>query len=176
MPQFKTLFFCFFYIFCIALFTACDGGEDTDCICTSDGCVCPSGYGNEQVEVFITYALHDGQEADAKGMEVQGRYQLLYENAEPAKVSCKTKLQNTDEKIQCSLGMIPVESDVYFMVMVPSGDEKVAACKTERRDECRGTIRVEILRENGKSEILDTIMTIDPDFEHNVAYRVRVEA
>jgi len=120
--------------------------------------------------------LHDGQEADAKGMEVQGRYQLLYENAEPAKVSCKTKLQNTDEKIQCSLGMIPVESDVYFMVMVPSGDEKVAACKTERRDECRGTIRVEILRENGKSEILDTIMTIDPDFEHNVAYRVRVEA
>ncbi|MBD3281589.1 hypothetical protein GF391_02475 [Candidatus Uhrbacteria bacterium] len=156
-------------------FLACDGGEDTDCVCTSDGCTCPPGYGSEQVEVFITYALHAGQEADEKGMEIEGRYQLLYENAQPAKVSCKSKLQDTDEMLQCSLGMLPVESDLYFMVMVPDGEEQVAACQSEHRSECRGKVRVEILRESGKSEVLDTVMATDSVFEHNVAYRVRLE-
>jgi len=153
---------------------ACDGGDTAECTCTDGVCECPMDYGLEKVEVFITYALKDGQEASKVGMEVEGAYQLMYENIESQPISCKTMFQNTEKKLQCSLGKAAVGSEIRFMVMIPDDEKMVAACQSPHRTECRGILQVEIIRENGKSEILEDMLVTDGDFAGLVAYRIRI--
>jgi hypothetical protein len=132
-------------------------------------------YGLEKTEVFITYALKDGQEASKPGMEVAGTYQLLYENAEALPIKCQTKLQNTEKKLQCAIGKVAVDSEIRFMIMIPEGDKMVAACQSVHRSECRGTLKTEIHRENGKSEFPDDMLVTDGNYEGLVAYRVQIQ-
>ncbi len=170
MNSFKSIFLC---LFALCIPTACDSGEESDCVCNGDVCDCPVGYGLEEVEFFVTYKLNE--EAEEKGMEVQGFYQLLYENTGTEPVSCKTKLQDTEKKLQCSLGMVPVNSYVFFMIMVPEGEGLQSACQGFTRDTCSGELMVEIFRDGGKSEMLEDILVVNGEFDKNVAYRVRVE-
>ncbi|MDF1497028.1 MAG: hypothetical protein P1P90_03125 [Patescibacteria group bacterium] len=163
------------FLMCLFFFVACDGGESTECVCTDGVCACPVDYGLEKTEVFITYSLKDGQEAPKAGMEVEGIYQLMYENVEAQPISCKTVFQDTEKKLQCSLGRAAVGSEIRFMIMVPEGDKMVPACQTSLREDCRGTLKVEILRENGKSEFPNDMLVVDGNFEGDVAYRVRIE-
>jgi hypothetical protein len=173
MNKYQALF-CLLTITLISL-VACEGGETTECVCTDGTCVCPDDYGLEKVEVFVTYALNDGQEAAEAGMEVEGTRQLMYDNQLPQPISCKTKLQNTTDKLQCSLGLVAVDSEIRFMVMVPDGDKLVPACMSSHRSECRGILKVEILRENGTAEFPEDILVTDKNFEGLVSYRVRLE-
>ena len=172
MNQFKALF-CLLTITLSSLI-ACDGDETTECICTDDGCECPADFGLEKTEVFVTYLLKDGQEASKAGMEVTGTYQLLYEGSEPTPISCETLHQNTTKKVQCSVGSVPVETEISFMIMIPDDDKLVAACQSPHRSECRGTVKIEVLRENGQSEFPEDILATDGNFDGNVAYRFRI--
>ncbi len=154
---------------------ACDGGDSTECSCIDGVCECPMDYGLEKTEVFITYALRDGHEASKAGMEVNGIYQLMYENSEAQPISCKTKFQDTENKLQCSLGKLAVDSEIHFMIMVPDGDKLVPACQTSLRADCRGILKVEIFRENGKTEFPEDILIVDSQLGGSYAYRVRIQ-
>jgi hypothetical protein len=173
MKTAKQLFICIFLI-SLATLVACENDESTECVCTDGVCACPDDYGLEKVEVFITYALKDGNKAEKASMVVEGNYQLQYEDSEPQDIACKTMFQDTDVKLQCSIGMVPVESEVHFMILVPQGDEMVAACSSKYRAECLGELRVEILREDGTKEFPEDILVTNKSFEKYYAYRVRL--
>jgi hypothetical protein len=155
--------------------SACDGGEETDCACTDGVCACPVDHGLDKVEVFVTYAMNEGQEATKPGLEVKGTFQLQFEDVEPQPVSCQTKLKDTKADLQCSLGMLPVTGEINFMVMVPDaeGDPR-PACQTKLRQDCRGILQVEMFR-NGQGTVIDNMLVVHPDFPPGyVAYRVRL--
>lgn len=155
--------------------TACDGGEETDCSCVNDICSCPVDHGLDKVEVFVTYAMHEGKEAAKPGLEVKGTFQLQFEGVEPEPVSCRTKLKDTEADLQCSLGMLPVTGELNFMVMIPEAEgDPAPACQTKLRENCRGTLQVEMFRD-GKGTILENMLVVHPDYPPGyVAYRVRI--
>ncbi|GEM_PF-1324241 len=163
------IFFLGFSIF------ACNGDEKTDCSCINGICTCPADYGLDKVEVFVTYAMFEGKEAIKPGLEVKGSFQLQFEDMEPQPVSCKTKLKDTKADLQCSLGMLPLTSEINFMIMVPSTEgDFTPACQTKFRQDCQGILQVEMFR-NGQGNILDNTLVIHPDFPPEyIAYRVRL--
>ena len=155
--------------------TACDGGEETDCSCVDEVCSCPIDHGLDKVEVFVTYAMHEGKEAAKPGLEVKGSFQLQFEDVEPEPVSCRTKLKDTEADLQCSLGMLPVTGELNFMVMVPDTEgDPGPACQTKLRQDCRGILQVEMFK-NGQGALLENMLVVHPDFPPGyVAYRVRI--